>query len=96
MDPPATEHALALDGQDDAAWITSEMLPLAPDDAMTLECWLNALSYADRTGLVCKTEQSDYGFFVNATLSASTSNELPPQAFDASQRVEVVVTFEPN
>ncbi|MDY7108657.1 MAG: LamG domain-containing protein [Planctomycetota bacterium] len=36
-----------------------------PDGPLTLECWFNAERYAERTGLVAKTENSDFGFFVN-------------------------------
>lgn len=36
-----------------------------PDGPLTLECWFKADSFADRVGLVTKTENSDYGIFVN-------------------------------
>jgi hypothetical protein len=60
---PASETALALDG-DDAVLVPSAALAL-PDGPFTLECWCNADEFADRTGLVCKTQSSDYGIFVN-------------------------------
>jgi hypothetical protein len=36
-----------------------------PDGPLTLECWFNAEEYGDRTGLVTKTEGSEFGIFVN-------------------------------
>ncbi len=39
-----------------------------PDGPMTLECWFQAKSLADRVGLVAKTEGSEYGIFVSGGL----------------------------
>lgn len=36
-----------------------------PQGSFTLECWFRADRFENRTGLVAKTESSDYGFFVN-------------------------------
>ena len=36
-----------------------------PQGPFTLECWFKANEFSKRTGLVAKTEGSDYGFFVN-------------------------------
>ena len=61
---PANETVLALDGQHDALQVASNKLAL-PDGPLTLEAWFRARSFAKRTGLVCKTESSDYGLFVS-------------------------------
>jgi hypothetical protein len=61
---PATELALRFDGVDDALSITNDTFEL-PDGPFTLECWMRADAFGERTGLICKTEQSDYGIFVN-------------------------------
>ncbi|MDY7109313.1 MAG: metallophosphoesterase, partial [Planctomycetota bacterium] len=61
---PAVEHVLVLDGEDDCLRVPNELLTV-PDGPLTLECWFNAERYAERTGLVAKTENSDFGFFVN-------------------------------
>jgi len=60
---PAVETALHCDG-DDCLAVPDSLLDL-PDGPLTLECWFNAESYGDRTGLLCKTESSEYGLFVN-------------------------------
>lgn len=60
---PAAEMSLLLDG-DDAFQIPSKSFTL-PDGAFTLECWVRAESFEERTGLACKTEASDYGIFVS-------------------------------
>ncbi len=57
------DPALVLDG-DDALLVSSEECNV-PDGPLTIECWLNAEEFGARTGLLCKTEQSDYGVFVN-------------------------------
>jgi len=36
-----------------------------PDGPFTIECWMRAESFNARTGLLAKTEGSDYGIFVN-------------------------------
>jgi len=55
--------ALSLDGRH-AVVVPDEALHL-PDGPMTLECWLNADEFGGRTGLIAKTENSDYGIFVS-------------------------------
>ena len=61
---PDKESVLALDGQHDALLVDSAKLPL-PDGPLTLETWFRAKSFGKRTGLVAKTESSDYGLFVS-------------------------------
>jgi len=61
---PAVERVLALEGQRDALLVESARLA-PPDGPLTLEAWFRAKSFAKRTGLVCKTESSDFGLFVS-------------------------------
>lgn len=58
---PAIEHVLAL-GQSGAAELASALAPLH-QGAFTLEAWINGDTYGGRRGLICKTEQSEYGLF---------------------------------
>lgn len=61
---PDVEHVLVLDGEDDYA----QLYPAdarVPDGPFTLECWFNAAEYTGRTGLVTKTEGSEFGIFVS-------------------------------
>lgn len=62
----APESALRVDGN---GWVEVDARlaspPTSAGQALTLECWFNADSYQPRTGLVTKTESSEYGFFVN-------------------------------
>jgi predicted phosphodiesterase len=60
---PSEELALHLDG-DDAILVPNADVSL-PDGPLTLEAWMSARSFNERTGLLCKTEGSDYGIFVN-------------------------------
>jgi hypothetical protein len=55
---------MALDVRRAPARVESADLPL-PNGPFTLECWFNAESFADRTGLLAKTESSEYGIFVS-------------------------------
>ena len=61
---PASERVLALDGQHDSLSVDSARIAL-PDGPLTLEAWFRARSFGQRTGLVSKTESSDYGLFVS-------------------------------
>jgi hypothetical protein len=63
---PARELAMSFDG-DDALLIPSAAFKL-PDGPFTIEAWFKADSFGDRTGLLCKTEASDYGLFVSKGL----------------------------
>jgi len=57
------DRALQLDGQSYAV-VPSNRFELH-DGPMTLECWFNGEAFAGRTGLVAKTENSEFGFFVS-------------------------------
>jgi len=61
---PVAEMAMRFDGEDDVLRVESTAVE-APDGPLTLECWFNAEAFTNRTGLVCKTESSEYGFFVS-------------------------------
>lgn len=61
---PARERAAAFDGTTDHIRIESATIPV-PDGPLTLECWMRARAFGSRVGLVAKTENSDYGIFVN-------------------------------
>ncbi|GMU82633.1 MAG: hypothetical protein AMXMBFR47_25040 [Planctomycetota bacterium] len=61
---PAEEAWLRLNGRDECLQVESGDISL-PSGPMTLECWMNARAFSGRTGLVTKTESSDYGIFVS-------------------------------
>lgn len=67
----APESALRVDG---GGWVEIDARlaspPAAAGEGLTLECWMNADSYEPRTGLVSKTEISEYGIFVNNGIPA--------------------------
>lgn len=61
---PPGESVLAVNGKDGYLQLRPEQIAV-PDGPMTLECWMRADTFADRVGLVTKTEGSEYGIFVN-------------------------------
>ncbi|MFT7670069.1 MAG: hypothetical protein ACI8X5_002776 [Planctomycetota bacterium] len=61
---PKEELAFAFDGKDDCLAVNDEDLAL-PDGPLTLECRFNADSFAERVGLLNKTENGEYGFFLD-------------------------------
>ncbi len=65
-----TELVANFNGKNDAFKVESRLINLPDDSPLTLECWFKADSYGERTGLVGKTESSDYGFFVNNGIPA--------------------------
>ena len=58
-----SEHALAVNGRQ-AVRVDDHLFDV-PDGPLTLECWFNARSFGDLTGLITKTENSEYGIFLN-------------------------------
>jgi len=67
---PAEEMALELDGAS-AVTIDSGDVDL-PQGAFTVEAWCRAEAFEGRTGLICKTQASDYGIFVNKGIPSFT------------------------
>jgi hypothetical protein len=67
---PTEEMVLALDGAS-AVTIPSEEVAL-PQGAFTVEAWIRAEAFDGRTGLICKTQASDYGIFVNNGIPSFT------------------------
>lgn len=67
IQPPVAGPAnqvVQFDGKDDHIAVAAGDIPL-PDGPFTLECWMKADAFSNRTGLLAKTESSEYGFFVN-------------------------------
>jgi hypothetical protein len=60
---PAYESVLHLDGDDDVLVVPSGAIAL-PDGPLTLEAWIRPEGFSGRTGLLAKTESSEYGIFV--------------------------------
>jgi hypothetical protein len=57
-------RSLSLDGNGDYVLLESNKVPL-PQGPFTLECWFKGKQFADRVGLLAKTEQSEYGIFTS-------------------------------
>ena len=60
----AVNYALTLDGNGDCVLLESNKVAL-PQGPFTVECWFNARKFANRVGLLAKTEQSEYGIFAS-------------------------------
>ncbi|MEO1007611.1 MAG: LamG-like jellyroll fold domain-containing protein [Planctomycetota bacterium] len=60
----AENKAMRFDG-DDAIRVDTEVASFAPQGSFTIECWFNAETFQGRTGLLAKTESSEYGIFVS-------------------------------
>jgi len=61
---PDTEMVAEFDGEGDFLRVQSKLINLR-NGPFTLECWFNADAFGSRTGLITKTENSEYGFFVS-------------------------------
>jgi len=61
---PEVERVIALDGRVGHLAVPPDKIAM-DDGPLTLECWMKADSFAKRTGLVAKTENSEYGLFVS-------------------------------
>lgn len=61
---PRQETVLALRKNADCLRIENSALKL-PDGPLTVETWMNAKRFKDRQGLINKTENSEFGFFLN-------------------------------
>ena len=64
-------HALQLDGRDDVFAIPSARAKL-PQGPFTLEGWLNAVSFANRTAVFAKTQNSEYSIFASRGLPSAS------------------------
>jgi len=60
---PEREHALDCDGVDDVLAVSSESLQLQ-DGPLTVECYLSAHSVEGQSGVIAKTENSEFGLFI--------------------------------
>ena len=58
------DRGMRFNGRGDALILDDDRFSL-PDGPLTVECWCNGDDYSGRTGLVAKTENSDYGLFVS-------------------------------
>ncbi|MCH2160319.1 MAG: metallophosphoesterase [Phycisphaerales bacterium] len=63
-DIPERELALSLDHPGHAISLPSKSVQFS-DGPFTLETWFKTTANSDRTGLICKTEGSEYGFFLS-------------------------------
>jgi len=61
---PESERAVVLDGVDDALLVGAHEV-VVPDGPFTVEGWLNAREFRKRQGFLCRTENSEFGIFVN-------------------------------
>ncbi len=61
---PTLERVLSLDGRTGYLEIPDAALDV-PDGPLTIECWFRAERFADRVGLIAKTENSEYGIFLD-------------------------------
>ena len=61
---PEREFALSLEGSSDAILVPSDVIEF-PEGPFTLETWFRPTKNSKRTGLLCKTESSAYGFFLS-------------------------------
>lgn len=68
---PDTDRALALDGKAAHLALADALLAL-PDGPFTVETWLFAEQFKSRQGVLCKTEQSEFGLFASDGLAEFT------------------------
>ena len=61
---PEREFAMSLEGSSDAILVPSDVIEF-PEGPFTLETWFRPTKNSKRTGLLCKTESSAYGFFLS-------------------------------
>lgn len=61
---PATEHVLALDGQEDSCLLVPSASLDLPDGAFTIEGWARFDEFRSRQSFIAKTENSEYALFV--------------------------------
>jgi len=66
-------QALLLDGKDDAMRIPADKIKL-PQGPFTVEGWINAASFADRTAVFAKTQNSEYGIYASKGVPTATAH----------------------
>ncbi len=93
-------RALALDGSGDCVSLESIKVPL-PQGPFTVECWFKAREFADRVGLLAKTEQSEYGIFASrgqldasVFLGGAYKNIRPDLKLKVGQWYHVAMVYE--
>ena len=96
----AENHALSLDGAGDCVFLESGKVKL-PQGPFTVECWFKAREFADRVGLLAKTEQSEYGIFASrgqldasVFLAGSYRNVRPDLKLKTNQWYHVAMVYE--
>lgn len=65
LKPMEGDHVLALGGDGAVLRVEHDFVAALPDGPMTLEAWFEADKFDERTALVAKTQNSEYGFFVS-------------------------------
>ena len=96
----AVNRALSLDGNGDCVLLESNKVNL-PQGPFTVECWFKAREFADRVGLLAKTEQSEYGIFASrgqldasVFLGGSYKNVRPDLKLKTDQWYHVAMVYE--
>lgn len=64
--PEVPKQDLALVVREDEYVAVEDLAIDLPNGPMTLECWCKPSSFAQRAGLIAKTQGSEYGIFVNS------------------------------
>jgi hypothetical protein len=93
-------YALTLDGNGDCVLLESNKVAL-PQGPFTVECWFNAREFANRVGLLAKTEQSEYGIFASrgqldasVFLGGSYKNVRPDLKLKTDRWYHVAMVYE--
>jgi hypothetical protein len=96
----AVNYALTLDGNGDCVLLESNKVAL-PQGPFTVECWFNAREFANRVGLLAKTEQSEYGIFASrgqldasVFLGGSYKNVRPDLKLKTDRWYHVAMVYE--
>ena len=63
-EPADPDLVLSVEGNDQAVKFDAEQIEF-PDGPFTLETWFQITRNTPRTGMICKTEGSEYGFFIS-------------------------------
>lgn len=63
LKPSVEDLVLQLDGKDDVLRVRSADISIPEDSPLTLEAWFQGDGFSGRTGLITKTENSEYGLF---------------------------------